>query len=327
MTTAFQHLWSMNPDGTGLAAYFGNMNWEGGDPASSTPGPIPGTDEVVYVARRHMAPTSTPGCLMRLQRAPAVPTISPQARAFTGEGFRDPFPLSADRVSRGARQRTGHRHGPRARSRSLWTVGHDGSRAAPHRAASARAGRFPRALIPTKTTGTLFLPNVYIGRNMARPRRRGTVKKLLVHGATAQARQLPRRRLARRSAHGGKWTINRILGTVPVEADGSASFEVPAGRSIYLAALDEHDLSVKQMRSLRHRPARRDAPVASAATSTAADARPPAAPLAAQPRAQPDRAHRRRAGDPGFPARHPAHPRPPLRLLPQRRTSATAASS
>jgi hypothetical protein len=50
-------------------------------------------------------------------------------------------------------------------------------------------------------------------------------------------------------AHGGKWTINRILGTVPVEEDGSASFEVPAKRSIYLAILDKDDLSVKQMRS------------------------------------------------------------------------------
>jgi len=39
------------------------------------------------------------------------------------------------------------------------------------------------------------------------------------------------------------------LGTVPVAEDGSAFFEVPPLRSIYLALLDEQDRSVKQMRS------------------------------------------------------------------------------
>ena len=49
--------------------------------------------------------------------------------------------------------------------------------------------------------------------------------------------------------HGVTSTLKRILGTVPVEADGSAHFEVPAMRSLYFAALDEGGLSVKQMRS------------------------------------------------------------------------------
>ena len=96
-------------------------------------------------------------------------------------------------------------------------------------------------------TGTLLVHDVHQGRNMAglAP---GTIRKLLVmedlpkpvnfHGGGTTP-----------MAHGGKWTLNRILGTVPVEPDGSAHFEVPAGRSIYLAALDEDDLCVKQMRS------------------------------------------------------------------------------
>jgi hypothetical protein len=93
----------------------------------------------------------------------------------------------------------------------------------------------------------LFLSNVHVGRKMdGLPP--GTIRKLLV------MEQLPKPANYHGGgstplAHGGKWTINRILGTVPVEADGSAHFEVPAGRSIYLAALDDHDLSVKQMRS------------------------------------------------------------------------------
>ncbi len=47
----------------------------------------------------------------------------------------------------------------------------------------------------------------------------------------------------------GTFTLERVLGTVPVEDDGSASFEVPAGRPVFFVALDENDLSVKRMQS------------------------------------------------------------------------------
>jgi len=40
-----------------------------------------------------------------------------------------------------------------------------------------------------------------------------------------------------------------VLGTVPVEADGSAHFEVPANCEIYFQALDENGLAVQSMRS------------------------------------------------------------------------------
>ncbi len=40
-----------------------------------------------------------------------------------------------------------------------------------------------------------------------------------------------------------------VLGTVPVEADGSAYFEVPAGKMIYFQALDEQGMAIQSMRS------------------------------------------------------------------------------
>jgi cytochrome c553 len=43
--------------------------------------------------------------------------------------------------------------------------------------------------------------------------------------------------------------LERVLGTAPVEADGSAYFEVPALRSVFFVALDKDDLSVKRMQS------------------------------------------------------------------------------
>jgi hypothetical protein len=40
-----------------------------------------------------------------------------------------------------------------------------------------------------------------------------------------------------------------VLGTVPVEADGSAYFEAPAGKAIYFQALDAQGMAVQSMRS------------------------------------------------------------------------------
>jgi len=110
-----------------------------------------------------------------------------------------------------------------------------------------RERALPRRTHPAKATGTRVLADVYLGRNMGGVRR-GDVKKLLVledlpkpanyHGGGSQP-----------IGHGVTSTLKRILGTVPVEADGSACFEVPAMRSVYFAALDADDLSIKQMRS------------------------------------------------------------------------------
>ena len=99
----------------------------------------------------------------------------------------------------------------------------------------------------SKTTGTVFLTDTYIGRNL-KGLKKGSVKKLLI------MEQLPKPVNYHGGgstplAHGGKWTIDRILGTVPVESDGSACFEAPAGRSLFLTLLDENGLAIKQMRS------------------------------------------------------------------------------
>ena len=50
-------------------------------------------------------------------------------------------------------------------------------------------------------------------------------------------------------SYGGTFTLERIVGTVPVEPDGSAYIELPALRSFFFVALDENDLSVKRMQS------------------------------------------------------------------------------
>ena len=92
----------------------------------------------------------------------------------------------------------------------------------------------------------MILSNVYLGRSMEGVRR-GEIKKLLVLETLPkpvnESGKMPP------MSFGGTFTLERVLGTVPVEPDGSAYFEVPALRSLFFVALDEHDNSVKRMMS------------------------------------------------------------------------------
>ncbi len=50
-------------------------------------------------------------------------------------------------------------------------------------------------------------------------------------------------------AYDGEFVAREVLGTVPVESDGSAHFIMPAAMSIYFQALDENGLAIQSMRT------------------------------------------------------------------------------
>ncbi|MHC4519634.1 MAG: HzsA-related protein, partial [Planctomycetota bacterium] len=52
-----------------------------------------------------------------------------------------------------------------------------------------------------------------------------------------------------RIGYGNEKGARAVLGTVPVEADGSAHFYLPTGKAVYFQALDERGLAVQSMRS------------------------------------------------------------------------------
>ena len=74
---------------------------------------------------------------------------------------------------------------------------------------------------------------------------RGSIKKLLV----LEELPKPGSKHGLPNEHGGYITLRRVLGEVPVEADGSAFFEVPALRAFYFVAVDERGLAVKRMQN------------------------------------------------------------------------------
>jgi hypothetical protein len=94
------------------------------------------------------------------------------------------------------------------------------------------------------TTGKFLLADVNQGRNMpgVKP---GEVKRLLV------LEWLPTPNMYMPTARAA-FFLQRIHGTVPVEADGSAYFEAPAGRAYAFVPLDTKGLSVKHMQSAAH---------------------------------------------------------------------------
>jgi hypothetical protein len=99
---------------------------------------------------------------------------------------------------------------------------------------------------PAATTGSMIVADVHHGRNMVGVKP-GQIKRLRV------LEQLPKpvnfSGVQQTLSMNGSFTLKRILGTVPVEDDGSAHFEVPALRSLYFVALDERGRTVKRMQS------------------------------------------------------------------------------
>jgi len=103
---------------------------------------------------------------------------------------------------------------------------------------------------PDETTGRFFVQDLYKGLPQIEP---GEVKWLRIIEETSRASASPGNMgpynqtfLASAAlAFGAK----NFLGIVPVEPDGSAYFEVPAGRALYLQALDAEKRLVQSMRT------------------------------------------------------------------------------
>ena len=237
----FHHLWTMNPDGSATAAFLGNMA-PGGVFIDARP--IPDSDQIVFI--------HSPGH-GRNEHAGHVATFSPALgpnnrttfKHLSDDGFRDPLPLGHGRyLAAHENQIMVLREGEAPKT--LYTAPDMLHEPVVVRR-RAREKLIPSQVDLTQATGTVVLARAHLGRNMkgVNP---GDVKKILVledlpkpvnvHGGGSQP-----------VGHGVTSTLKRILGTIPVEADGSAHFRVPAMRSIYFSLLDKDDRCIKQMRS------------------------------------------------------------------------------
>ncbi len=269
---AFHHLWTMNPDGSGDAVYFGNNN-----PGHLfiSPAPIPDENGVVFTLSRGHSGRDHFGEVAKLVQ-PVDPDDPYCLQFVSGDisaKFNRPQPLgngytmatdgrniaifNADGQYKTV---SGIPEWIFASDKTVrmsvvgWKNGKDKvpkecrvimQGAMPLKAKPKPAARPDMADLDAKTAA-VFLQDVYHGRNMAGVKR-GSIDRLLVlqvlptpahyNGGSNQLNRL------------GGFALERILGTVPVEEDGSASFEVPAHRAIAFVALDKQGRAVKRMQS------------------------------------------------------------------------------
>ena len=95
------------------------------------------------------------------------------------------------------------------------------------------------------------MQNVYVGTHM-KGVAKGSIKALRVVESPEKRIYLPQRSWFSDVAPAMNWHSfenKRILGTVPVEEDGSAYFEVPGNTYVYFQALDADGRMVQSMRS------------------------------------------------------------------------------
>ncbi len=265
-----QGLWTVNPDGTTHAVYWGN----------NTPSPggvidgrvIPGTTDTICIfGSCHDRPWGTLAIIDRTKgvdgREPVVRTWPANAIEQVGKGnwdsfrgfkpkYEDPFPLDKNffLVSRS----TG-----KGEQMGIYLVDTFGNETLLHTEGPGcydpmplRAWRRP-AVLPVKRdftskNGRYYVQDVYIGTHMEGVER-GSVKYLRVIEAPEKRSWSNEKWLGQGTiAPGMNWhdfSNKRILGTVPVEADGSAYFEVPADTFVFFQLLDKDGKMVQSMRS------------------------------------------------------------------------------
>ena len=238
----YHHLWTMNPDGTGVNVFYGNMrSWIVMIDAQ----PVPGTQEVLA--------SFSPGHGVN-EHAGQATLVSPLRGPDNEESavrlkhkglIRDPFPITKDLFMM-------------AKDKSVVLMTRDSVEqviytdpAAPVHEPRVLRSRPREPVIPSRVrpetaVGQFVLVDVYQGRNMEGVKR-GDIKKLLVLEPLPKPVNFSGGMDL--TSWSGSFNLERVLGTVPVEEDGSASFVAPAGRPLFFVALDADDLSVKRMQS------------------------------------------------------------------------------
>ncbi|MHC4741047.1 MAG: HzsA-related protein, partial [Planctomycetota bacterium] len=243
----YHHLWAMNPDGTDVIAYYGNQRHY---PLYIEGKAIPGSEDVLAIDSPGHGRNDHRGrvCIISAKYGPddnrGLYHITPRHE------YNDPWPIDGERFLVANRNKLllGKLRG-KPGGELVEVLRYEGG-ANIHE---------PVALVPRprekimadrtdqqQASGKMVVADVYHGRNMEGVKR-GDIKKLLVLEALPKPVNFSGGQDL--TSWLGTFMLERVLGTVPVEEDGSAYFEVPAGRPVLFVALDEDEMSVKRMQS------------------------------------------------------------------------------
>jgi len=270
----FMSLWSTNPDGTNGQLVYGNYTKR--PQCVFEARAIPNSRKLVFTASAHHSITGGSLCLLDRTRGteydrpitrltPEVPF--PETERNVDMYYAGPFPLSEEYFLVGWSDRRLPSHklmweddpkNPK-NAMGLYLVDAFGNLEPLYRDPEIssmypiplrrRAKPAVRASVVDwgdPEEGRFLLQDVYEGLDGIE---RGTVKRLRVVGVPPKTQpQMNSPVLGVSREDPGKF----VLGTVPVEEDGSASFRVPSGLPVFFQALDGDGLAVQTMRSLTY---------------------------------------------------------------------------
>jgi hypothetical protein len=270
----FMSLWSTMPDGTGARAVFGNYTRN--PHCIFEARPIPGSRKLIFTASGHHAFTG--GCLVLLdpnrgadgegpmtRLTPEV--VFPESEGWPSTYFVNPYPLaeehylvawSAAPLPPGTPRPHWGMPGP-PNDLGVYLFDAFGNLNLLYRDPEI-SSMYPLPIRPRRRPpqipsqidwngdreGQMLVIDVYDGLQGVP---RGTVDRLRIVGVPAKTHPTmnhPVMGLTRDDP--GKF----VIGTVPVEADGSANFRAPAGVSFFVQALDRDGMAVQTMRSVTY---------------------------------------------------------------------------
>ena len=266
----FHKLWWCRPDGTGVAHYFGNDMIAPMEIMEATA--IPGTNQIVATAQGHHSYNT--GTLVTIDNSVgengehAMLHLTPETPYSETDGkwpqphFSHPYAVTADLVltSRANHPVPSQGNVPPENDRAIYLVDTLGGRefiyedpkVASFSPIPIRKRVRPHALpaaAPANAPGdaTLYIQNVALTRNDPDKKiKPGTIKAIRINALGVQ----PRAERPPCSMTVPVEIPKKVLGTVPIAADGSVYFKVPAETSLQMQILDANGRAVLTEKSL-----------------------------------------------------------------------------
>ena len=268
----FFSLWSANADGTNGQLVYGN--YTKAPQATLEPRSVPGSNKIIFTGAAHHSVTG--GSLVLLDQnkgnegaTPITRLTSevpfPETEKDVDSYYANPYPLSEDfyLVSWSNKRLPPHGRYENEQNpvdaQGIYLLDRFGNLELLHRDPTISSMTplpvrpRPRAATVAshvdwrgQQVGTFVLQDVYQGLVGIK---RGEVKRLRVIGVVPKVQ--PRKdvpHLGVSEEETGKF----VLGSVPVEADGSAHFQVPSGVPLFFQALDDQGMALQTMRSLTY---------------------------------------------------------------------------
>jgi len=262
--TVYQSLWTIRPDGTGTAHLYGNYSINPCSIAEARA--IPASHKVVGTTTAHHSFTA--GSIIVIdpragqdgdepitRLTPEV--VFPETEGWPASSYATPYPLSEDLFLAAYSPENHAKQGGKqiANAYAIYLIDTLGGRELIYRDAEISCFA-PTPIVPRPTppvlpshvaetrsepSGTFYVQDVY---QSTQPIPRGSIKSLRVVKIYSQpAQRVPDRSLVLFELP------KRILGTVPVEQDGSVAFRAPAGEALAFQLLDENGMAVMGMRT------------------------------------------------------------------------------